>query len=344
MDIYKLLCSLCEKKGISGNEGDIAEFSENILKKYCKKTEIDKFNNVYGFVPCEKKGAKKLMIAAHLDRIGLMVKHIDENGFTEFSAVGGIDPRVLPSAEVKILGKKEVFGVIGAKPPHLRAENDGGAPKIEDMLIDVGMDGKKAKEFISVGDFAYLPSKPARLLNNRAAGAAFDNRCGMAAVIEFLERYTAQTAKVFDLCVVFTSGEETGLLGANSAAAKVRPDYCITVDVTFGKTKELEDFCGAFELGCGAVILRGGDVSFDDTLGLIRCAEKNDIPYEIEVCAESSGTDASAVLNKSGGAKNMIISIPLKYMHQTVETVCLDDISAVSELLLKAAKGGFLCD
>lgn len=344
MDIYKLLCALCEKRGISGNESDIAEFSESILKNYCSETKIDKFNNVYGFIPSGKKNAKKLMIEAHLDRIGLMVKNIDENGFIEFSAVGGVDERTLPSAEVVILGKKEVFGVIGAKPPHLRSAEDSGAAKISDMLIDAGMDKKSAEELIAVGDFILLKSETVRLLNNRVSGAALDNRCGMAAVIDFLKRYKSLKEKVFDVYAVFTYGEESGLLGAHRAAREVMPDYAIAVDVTFGKTGDLKDFHGAFELGAGAVILRGGDVSYSNTLALINCAEKNDIPYEIEVQGESSGTDASAILNGSGAVANMIISIPLKYMHQTVETVCLDDVEAVGRLIFEAAKGGFLSD
>lgn len=344
MDIYSVLCSLCNEKGISGNESDIAKFSENILKSYCEKTETDMFNNVYGFIPSENENAKTLMIEAHCDRIGLMVKNIDENGFIEFSAVGGVDKRILPSAEVVILGKKEVAGVIGAKPPHLRNDEDKGFPDICDMLIDVGMTKSEVQSLISVGDFVLLDSKPVKLLNNRASGAAFDNRCGMTAVLDFLEKYKTSEKKLFDVWVVFTSGEETGLCGAYSAANKIRPDYCITVDVTFGKTLDLNDVCGVFELGCGAVVLRGGDVCYESTIALINCAKKNKIPFEIEVQGESSGTNASAFLNKSGGCKNMIISIPLKYMHQTVETVCIDDIKAVSDLIFEASKGGFLCD
>lgn len=337
MDIYKLLKELTLNGGVSGSDDFFGGYAEKILKSYCEKTTVDKIGNVIGCIPSKKPNAKKLMVEAHLDRIGLMVKAIDKNGYVEFEPIGGVDKRILPSAEVIIQGKKEIYGVIGAKPPHLREKGESSVAEVSDMLIDVGMTYEKASTVISTGDFIVLKSEPVRLINDRIAGAALDNRAGMAAVVCFLEKLKNKAVD-YDIYPVFTAGEETGLIGAYTAAYNINPDISVSVDVTFGKS-EYDSGAGTFKLGCGAVIFRGPDTSYEGTLNLIECAKKEKIPFEIEAAA-SSGTNASAIQNARGAAETYLISIPLKYMHQTVEVVSESDIEAVSELLLKIAEGG----
>lgn len=340
MDIFDLLKTLCSKDGVSGDEKAFSGFAEELLKPYCKETSIDRLGNVFGHIPCENSDAKKLMVEAHLDRIGLMVKRIDENGFLEFEKVGGIDERILPSAGVTVLGREKIPGVIGAKPPHLRFDgNADKRPEIKDMLIDIGMTKAEAEKITEPGDFVVLHSEPVRLLNNRISGAALDNRAGMAAVFDFLEK-TKGKKLPYDLYIVFSVGEETGLIGAPSAAYAVKPDITAAVDVTFGKLHSGDDTVGTFELGCGGVIFRGPDVCREGTLNLINKAKENNIPFDIEVSGGGSGTDATVMQNAAGGAYSFLISIPLKYMHQTVETLCLDDISACGDLLCLLASGG----
>lgn len=344
MDIFKLLKMLCKNDGISGNEKDFSFFAEDLLKPYCKETYIDKLGNVFGHIPSENPDAKKLMIEAHLDRIGLMVKAIDENGFIEFEKVGGIDERILPSAEVCVLGKEAAFGVIGAKPPHLRfGEDEDKRPEIKDMLIDIGLTKNEAEKIIEPGDFILLKSEPVMLLNNRASGAAFDNRAGMAAVFDFLEK-NKEKPLPYDLFIAFSVGEETGLIGAQTAAYSVKPDVLAVVDVTFGKLHSGDETDGTFDLGCGGVIFRGPDVCREGTLKLINKAREENIPFDIEVSGGGSGTNATVMQNAAGSTYSFLISIPLKYMHQTVETLCLDDISAAADLLGLIASGGVLID
>jgi len=339
MDIFDLLKELCENYGISGNEKSFSQFTENLLKPYCNKTWIDKLGNVFGFIKSKSSDAKKLIVEAHLDRIGLMVKRIDENGFLEFEKVGGIDERILPASEVVVLGRENIFGVIGAKPPHLRFDDGDKRPEIKDMLIDVGLKKEDAEKVIEPGDFILLKSEPVRLLNNRVSGAALDNRAGMAVVFDFLEKIKVKDLP-YDLYITFSVGEETGLIGASSAAYSIKPDIIAAVDVTFGKLHSNDETDGTFDLGSGAIIFRGPDVCYDGTLNLINKARDKKIPFEIEVSGASSGTDATVMQNAKGAAYSFLISIPLKYMHQTVEMLCLDDISACSDLFYLIASGG----
>ena len=339
MDIFNLLETLLKGFGISGDEKCFSAFIEDLLKPYCRETRIDKLGNVFGFIPSEKKGAKKLMIEAHLDRIGLMVKKIDENGFIEFEKIGGIDERILPSSEVEILGRERLFGVIGSKPPHLRVGDNEKIPGIKDMLIDIGMTKEDAEKIIEPGDFIILKSNLVRLLNNRVSGAALDNRAGMAAVFDFLNKIKGKNLP-YDLYIVFSVGEETGLIGASTAAYAVKPDIVMSVDVTFGKLHSKDDSDAAFDLGSGGIIFRGPDVCYEGTLNLIKKAKEENIPFDIEVSGASSGTDITVMQNAAGSAKTFLISIPLKYMHQTVETLSLDDISVCSELFYLIASGG----
>lgn len=344
MDIFNLLEKLCDNDGISGGEKEFSIYAENLLKPYCVETKTDKLGNVIGFIPSNRKNAKKLMIEAHLDRIGLMVKRIDENGFVEFEKVGGIDERILPSAEVIILGKEKLFGVIGAKSPHLRfGDDEDKRPEIKDMLIDVGLNKKEAEKVLEPGDFILFKSKLTRLINNRVSGAALDNRAGMAAVFDFLDKNKEKTFP-FDLYIVFSVGEETGLIGASSACYSIKPDIVAAVDVTFGKIHSAENTTGTFDLGCGGVIFRGPDVCRKGTLNLIKMAKEKNIPFDIEVSGSSSGTTTTVMQNACGAAKTFLVSIPLKYMHQTVEMLSLNDISATGDLLSIIASGGVLND
>lgn len=339
MDIFETLKNLTECHGVSGSLGSFSNYAEEILKKYCEKTYIDKAGNVIGYIPSGKENSKKLMIEAHMDRIGLMVNRIDENGYIEFETVGGVDKRVLPAADVTVLGSEEIPGIIVSKPPHLRENTDkDDALEIKDMLIDTGMSFEELSKKVKTGDFIVICGKLVRLLNNCVSGAALDNRAGMAAIIDFLEKLKENNSE-FDIYPVFTVGEETGLIGAYSAAYNINPDVSVSIDVTFGKGENDENVAGTFDLGCGAVIFKGPDTSYEGTLNLIKRAEEKGIAYDIE-SGSSSGTNATAIQNVRGAKETYLLSIPLKYMHQTVEVLCLEDISKVSDLILEIASGG----
>ncbi len=338
MNIKDKTIDLLLGDGISGYEHGFAKTVCQRLKSFCSDAVVTKTNSVVGSLSCGNPEAPVIMLEAHLDRIGLIVKEVDENGFVAFDTLGGVDERILPSCEVWILGKERCFGVIGAKPPHITtSEESKKGLSADDMLIDTGL-GEKAAELISVGDPILLDSKFCELLNGRIASAALDNRVSMAAVFEILERVKDDVLPV-NLMVAFTSGEESGLLGAYTILGESQPDLAVVLDVTYGRTP---DAAGAetFPLGSGAAVMRGPNVHYEMTKRVIDIAKKKGIPYEIEVAPRSSGTTAWAIQNSKNGVPCIVISIPLRYMHTTVETVDLSDVEAVCSLVREIILGG----
>jgi len=338
MKIIERIRDLIKSPGISGFESEFAEEVCEKLKTYCSETWITKTNSVVGIKNCKKSDAPTIMLEAHLDRIGLIVSSVDENGFVGFRALGGVDERILPAAEVKILGGEEVFGVIGAKPPHLMKKNEENEGlKIEDMLIDTGL-GEVAASKISVGDPILLKSDFCKLLNSRISSAALDNRAGMAVIFDCLEKLKDKELPC-NLCVAFTSGEEQGLLGAYTVIGNIKCDLAVVIDVTYGETPDAK-ISETFPLGCGAVICRGPNVHFEMTNKVIELAKKKCIPYEIEVSSGSTGTNAWAIQISGDGIPCIVISVPLRYMHTTVETVDTSDLENVSKLISEIVSGG----
>ena len=342
MDINGLLNKLTREAGISGFETDFSKSLRAMLSEYCGEVYADRCGSVFGLKRSSAPNAKTVMLDAHLDRIGLMVKEVDENGFVSFTALGGVDERIRPAAEVYILVKSRVYGVIGAKPPHLIKKTDKSETEglhIRDLLIDTGLDSSAARELIGVGDPILLRSEYTPLLGSRACSAALDNRAGIAAVLTLLER-VSDAELPYNLLISFTSGEELGLHGAYSANFDTVPDLAVVIDVTHGTTHDSPKNFTSFPLGCGAVICRGPNLRGDITDRIIGLAKESEIPYAIEVAAGCSGTNAWAFQISRGGIPCALISIPLRYMHTTVEVIDTDDIAAVGLLLEKIVTGG----
>lgn len=339
MKIIETLNELLAPAAISGFESDFSEMLKNKLSSFCTEVQITKSGCVIGKIPSANSTGKQIMLEAHLDRIGLIVSEILECGFIKFKTVGGVDERILPSAEVVILGKHHIYGVVGAKPPHLLSKDAASSTlKIEDMLIDTGMDSEALKNSVSVGDPILLRSTPTQLLDGRIASAALDNRAGMAAVFSCLEQIKDVNCP-YDICVYFTTGEETGLHGAYTLPATVKPDLAVVVDVTHGTTPDAPG-TGTFPLGSGTAICRGPNLHHDYTLSVIELAKKESVPFEIEVAAGHSGTNAWALQTLSGGIPCVLLSIPLRYMHTSVEVVDVSDIEVTAKLLSKIVSGG----
>ncbi len=338
MDTYDFLEKLTKTPGISGFEHDIAALLSEKLSEFCSEVRIDRAKNVTGIIRSGKSSAKKIMLEAHLDRIGLIVSETDENGFVRFSALGGIDERTLPATEVLILGADTVYGVIGAKPPHLLSKTDSKTITLDDMLIDTGICGDELHKKIRIGDPILLLSPMCRLLGSRVSSPALDNRAGIAAIFECLS-LVDKSSLPYDLYVAFTSGEESGLHGAHTVISDDVPDLAIIVDVTHGSTPDEHGYA-TFPLGSGPAICRGPNLHYEITKSIISLAEKLEIPHEIEVASGSSGTNAWAIQTKHGGIPCALISIPLRYMHTTVETVDLNDISNTAKLLAEIVCGG----
>ncbi len=340
MKTNEILRELVSYPAISGFETDFSRALSKKLKNYCRDVQITPLGCVVGIIPSAKAGAKTIMLEAHLDQIGLIVSEICDDGFVKFEAVGGVDERILPSSEVYILGKEKLYGVIGAKPPHLlsRGKDEEAALKISDMTIDTGLETDKLKELVSVGDPVMLRSEPTVLLGDNVAAAALDNRAGMTAVFSCLEQIRGK-ALPYNFCVCFTTGEETGLHGAYTLSAFAQPDLAVVVDVTHGTTPDAPKV-GTFPLGSGSAICRGPNLHFEHTKSVINLAKEKSIPFEIEVASGHSGTNAWALQNMGGGIPCVLLSIPLRYMHTSVEVVNMGDIDSTARLLAEIALGG----
>lgn len=333
MDTINTLKELVSIAGISGFENDIAEALCKRLEKYCQNIQLTKNRSVLGNLRGAQPGRKTVLIEAHLDRIGLMVSEILEGGFVRFKTLGGVDERIIPASEVYILGKERCFGVIGEVPPHLKgqsAKSDKGV-KLDDMVIDTGMDKQTAMSRFSVGDPILLKSEFCDLLDGRVSSAALDNRAGMAAVFECLDAVCDKALPV-NVCVAFTVGEELGLQGARTLLSDNLPDLAIVVDVTHGKTPDSET-TDTFALGSGVAICRGPNLHYEITKRIIDLAKAGEIPFEIEVAAGNTGTNAWSLQTLGKGIPCALVSIPLRYMHTTVETVDVDDIKSAGRLL-----------
>ena len=340
MDIIALLNELTNVAGLTGFETDIAEHAASMLEEFCENVAIAKSKSVVADVKTMDSSKKTLMIEAHLDRIGLMVSEICENGFIRVKALGGVDERILPGSECFILGKKTVYGVIGAVPPHLLKKEDKKAVKMSDIIVDTGL-GEESKDLISVGDPILLKSDFCTLVDGKISSAAIDNRAGMAAVLLMLEKLKGKELPV-NLKITFASGEELGLLGARTLAMEECPDLAVVVDVTHGQTHDAKAE-GTFVLGSGVEICRGPNLHYDATNKIIEIAKDKNIPFEIEVASGNTGTNAWVIQTLEKGIACALLSVPIRYMHTTVETVDVRDIESAAELLAQVVlKGGDL--
>ena len=327
----KLIKELSDLRGISGFEYRISDKIAEYFRPYADEVTVDTLGNVIAVKRCGKENAKKIMIEAHCDEIGLMVRDIDDRGFITVAMVGGIDARILPSSEVVIHGKKDVPGVIGAKPPHLQeADEAKKASKLTDMAIETGMNADEVKKYVSVGDSITLAQSVGELGGGQFSGKTLDDRAGVAALITTMKNLMKIKTDV-DVYAVAAVQEEVGLRGAKTAAYSINPDLAIAVDVCHGITPDNSD--NAFETGSGAVISIGPNIHPKLQKRLSETAEKYHVKTELDVDGGDTGTDAWAIQVSRCGVPTALLSIPLKYMHTSVETLSMSDVSAVSELL-----------
>lgn len=329
MDYKNLLKKLCESHGVSGHERGIYDLVKEEFAQISDEVTEDKFGNLF-FLKKGTKGKYKVMLAAHLDEIGLIVKDIDDKGFIKFTTVGGIDQRTLPSQEVIVHGKKDILGVIGSKPPHLLSLGDmEKAIKIEDMYIDVGMSKKEVEELVKIGDVITIKREFRELLNDYVSGKALDDRAGIAVMAVCLEELN-KLYHYHDVYAVATLQEEVGVRGAITSAYNVEPDIAIAIDVTHGKARGVST---EIELARGPAIGKGPNIHPAVYKGLVDTAKEYNINHQIEPLPGPSGTDAWAIQISRGGVPTGLVSIPLRYMHTSVETVNMKDIINSGKLL-----------
>lgn len=337
-----LLKKLANAPGVSGFEGDIRNIMTNELKDYVDKIEVDNLGNLIA-TKNGKSNGKKVMLAAHMDEIGLMIKYIDPKGFIKFVTIGGISDQTLLNHRVFIhTDKGKVPGVIGAKPPHImKAEDRKKMVKHQDMVIDIGANSREeAEEIVSIGDPITIKQEFGSLLNSMYTGKSLDNRVGCCIIIEVLKRVESD-ASIYG---VGTAQEEVGLVGAKTSAFGINPDMAIALDVAVAgdhpgiKKAEAPTFAGK---GPGIILTDAsgrGIITHPQVKELlISTAEEEGIPYQL-VVSEGGTTDATAIHLTRKGIPSGVLSPAVRYMHSPVEVVNMDDIENSVKLLLAALK------
>jgi putative aminopeptidase FrvX len=285
---------------------------------------------------------RRLLVMGHIDEIGLIVTHIDDDGYLWFRAVGGWDAQILVGQRVVIDTREgPVAGVVGKKPIHLLREEDRKrVADIRDLHIDVGArDGEQARKLVRVGDVAVIDAQPVELPNGRLTARALDNRLGSFVALEAARLVAAAGGGQWELAAVAAVQEETTFGGSRTSAFSLEPDAAIVVDVTHATDAPGIDVkeAGKHELGSGPVISRGSNLNAKLFELLHETAEKDKIPFTVEASGRATGTDADAVHLSRGGVPTGLVSIPIRYMHSPVELVQLDDVHACARLIAAAA-------
>lgn len=331
-NLKNYLFELCSESAPSGRE-ELLLSLERLVTPYADKVYRDHANNLVAVKYCGIAGAGKIMLDAHADEIGLIVTHIDDNGFIHFANHAGIDDKILPASTVTVLGKRALTGVVATLPPHLLKDADTAKTiKAKEMVIDIGYDAETARRLVSVGDLVTLRSGCADLLNNLVMGKSFDNRASCAVLIGVMKTLRHVRPR-FDVYTVFSAGEEFGGYGAANAAAAIEPDEALVLDVTFGQSPYTSSEKGK-KLGGGCAVGMSPILDSHITQALVAIARSRGIPYEVEVMNGRTGTNADKIVVSRSGVPSALISIPLRYMHSAGEVVSLEDMKTASQLVL----------
>jgi tetrahedral aminopeptidase len=338
-DFKRLLRDLIEYASPSGYEDGIAERIIEELGRYTDDITRDELGNVIARIPANtnKTDASlhtppRILLAAHMDEIGLIVSKIEDGGFLRFTQLGGFDPRTLIAQEVFVHGKSKLRGVIGSKPPHLTAadERDKAVP-MEELFIDLGMPESFVREQVDVGDLVTIARQSIELLNDRIAGKSSDNRASIVSIFECLEELNRLTHEA-EVYVVATVQEETTMVGAFTSTYGIRPDIGIAIDVTHASMPGVaKDLTAEFQ--SGPAVGLGPNIHKKVLQGFLDAAKRNRIPYQIKTYQGPTPTDARAIQITAEGIATGLLSIPLRYMHTSVEVIDYQDIRATGLLL-----------
>lgn len=334
---FEFLKQIEETPSVSGFEMPVARIVRKRMKPFADKIETDVHGNV--IVALNPKAPTRVMLAGHMDQIGLMVRYINDEGFIYFDAVGGIDNTVLPGSMLTIhTDSGPIPAVIGRKPIHLMKPEERNSGKIErtDLWIDTGL-GKKSDVMkkVKVGDVVTYQLGLHRLGDDLIASPGLDNKVGTWIVMEAL-RIAAETGKIkCGLFAVATVQEEIGLRGARTSCFGIDPQVAIAVDVTHATDNPGADkkVAGDIALGKGAVIERGANINHKLYELFVKTAEKRKIAHQLDCSPGGTGTDANAMQISRAGTAAGLISVPNRYMHTQVEVCSLRDLQACAELL-----------
>ncbi|MDR3330879.1 MAG: hypothetical protein LBS47_01370 [Endomicrobium sp.] len=338
----QLLRDLLVSDGISGYEDNIAKIMIKSLSKICDNIVTDNFGNVIAEIG---KGEKKIMIVAHMDEVGMLVKYINEKGYIYFIKVGAINDSILPGKIVKIINKKgkHITGVIATKPPHIMTNKElNQLIKHTDMFIDIGFSSREdVLKVIDIGDQIIFEPNAGVLNDDLYYGKAADNRIGCYAMIktmEVLSKLQDFNAKVYACATV---QEEVGLKGGKTSSFKLNPDFALIMDTTIaGDMPGIEEKLSILKLGKGVAITmiessgRGTIVPRKVRKIILETAVENKIPHQIDI-VEGGMTDGALIYANREGILTGILSIPVRYIHAPTSVFNIRDVNSAIDLAVK---------
>lgn len=328
MDTIKDLCAL---DGVSGCENDVQSYLKEKAAPYATEMRVDALGNLIAFKKGKKPAKNTLLLAAHMDEVGLIVKSITEEGYLKFACVGGIDRRVLLSKPVNV-GKNKIPGVIGMKPIHLTtAEERKSIPKVKELCIDIGAEGKEAAEkLVSPGDYVTFASDIVEFGEGYIKAKALDDRAGCAVMLELLKEDLPM-----DCTFAFTVQEEIGCKGAMGAAFSIKPNIALILETT--TAADLAGVEGGKKVCClgeGPVVpfMDGGSIADRELYELTRSLAKgNNIPWQTKHMV-AGGNDARAIQRSREGVRTVVMSAAVRYLHAPSTVACVRDFDHIHKL------------
>lgn len=331
MNLKETILSLCGLMSVSGNEKVASAELEAIVGSVFDEHKVDPMGNHLFVKKCGRENAPKILIDTHFDEIGMMVTDIKEGGFVTVTNVGGVDTRILQAGEVIIYGKEPVYGVFTSTPPHFRKPGDSDKLSPMDQLyIDTGYTKEALEEMISLGTPVGFKPVYGELMNDRIYGKAFDDKACGACVVWALSDIPADKL-AGDVYFLFSAEEEVGCRGAATAAFGVKPDYALIMDVTHAAVPEVKERnLSPFDSGVVVEIAAATDRKL--TLMTKDLCDKGEIPYTVQACPGSTGTNANVLGMSIDGIPSVLCSLPLKSMHSAAEVISLKDAEALGNL------------
>ncbi|MCD7723131.1 MAG: M42 family peptidase [Clostridiales bacterium] len=306
--------------------------NENMRRLLCSlladfgKVKTDSLGNVL----CTFGNGRHFLLGAHYDEVGFVVTAVTQGGFLKIAPLGALDPKILQGREVTVHGRADINGVISMCPVHLKDSKENKIPEISELCVDIAMPEAQAKLAVSPGDAVTFRRSFTKLCGTQIAANCLDNRAGVAAVINSLEKLAKLNVKI---TVMLSNQEELGTRGAKSAQNGVLSDESIVIDTSFGYNPYCDkNDCGT--VGGGAMVGISPVLSKEASGALVAAAKKNGIPFQLEVMNGRTGTDADVISVSGTGVKCSLISIPLKYMHTPVEIVDIRDVDSVTALIV----------
>lgn len=331
-DLPAFLKQLISLPGLSGFEAPVHAAVAETWRPLVDEIHTSKLGSLHalqrGHAP---EPRPRLLLAAHMDAIGLMVTRV-EQGLLRVKQVGGVDHRILPGQLVTVHGRRDLPGIVAAPPDRLLPPDLSGKPvPLTHLVIDTGLPADEVHQLVRVGDLVSFAQPPLDLPGDALAGHSLDNRASVAAVTHCLQELQ-NVRHAWDVWAVATVQEEVTMGGAITSPFEIRPDLAIAIDVTFGKGPGASEH-NAFALGGGPVLGWGANIHPALYNHLKELAERLDIPCEMEVMPGRSGTDAWGMQVVAEGIPTAVISIPLRYMHTPVEMIALKDVQRTGHLL-----------